>query len=43
MSRSLRFHPEAETELNDAADYYAPQSPGLLWRVQRGTSALEER
>ena len=29
MSRSLRFHPEAETELNDAADYYAPQSPGL--------------
>jgi len=29
MSRSLGFHPEAETELNDAADYYALQSPGL--------------
>ena len=29
MSRSLRFHPEAETELNDATDCYAPQSPGL--------------
>ena len=29
MSRSLRFHPEAEAELNDAADYYAPWSPGL--------------
>jgi len=29
MSRPLWFHPEAETELNDAADYYALQSPGL--------------
>jgi toxin ParE1/3/4 len=29
MSRSLGFHPEAETELNDAADYYALRSPGL--------------
>jgi len=29
MSRSLWFHPDAETELNDAADYYALQSPGL--------------
>jgi len=29
MSRSLGFHPEAETELNDAADYYALQSSGL--------------
>jgi toxin ParE1/3/4 len=38
MSRSLRFHPEAETELNDAADYYAPQSPGL---DQRFIAALE--
>jgi hypothetical protein len=29
MSRSLGFHPEAETDLNDAADDYALQSPGL--------------
>jgi len=29
MSRPLWFHPQAETELNDAADYYALQSPGL--------------
>jgi len=29
MSRSLRFHPEAETDINNAADYSAPQSPGL--------------
>jgi plasmid stabilization system protein ParE len=29
MSRSLWLHPEAESELNDAADYYALQSPGL--------------
>jgi plasmid stabilization system protein ParE len=29
MSRSLWSHPEAESELNDAADYYALQSPGL--------------
>ena len=29
MSLPLWFHPDAETELNDAADYYALQSPGL--------------
>jgi plasmid stabilization system protein ParE len=29
MSLSLWFHPDAETELNDGADYYAVQSPGL--------------
>ena len=29
MSRSLRFHPEAETDLGDAADPYALQCPGL--------------
>ncbi len=29
MSRSLRFHPEAESDLNDAADHYALQCPGL--------------
>jgi plasmid stabilization system protein ParE len=29
LSRSLRFHPEAETDLGDAADHYALQGPGL--------------
>jgi len=29
MSLPLWFHPDAETELNDAADCYALQSPGL--------------
>jgi plasmid stabilization system protein ParE len=29
MSLPLWFHPDAETELNDAADYYAAQSPRL--------------
>jgi plasmid stabilization system protein ParE len=29
MSRSLRFHPEAESDLGDAADHYALQCPGL--------------
>jgi plasmid stabilization system protein ParE len=29
VTRSLGFHPEAENELNAAADYYARQLPGL--------------
>ena len=29
MTLALWFHPDAETELSDAADYYALQSPGL--------------
>ena len=29
MTHSLGFHPEAETELHHAADYYARQLPGL--------------
>jgi plasmid stabilization system protein ParE len=29
MSLALWFHPDAEAELSDAADFYALQSPGL--------------
>jgi len=39
MSLPLWFHPEAETELNDAADYYALQSPGL---DQQFIAAIEQ-
>ena len=29
MSRSLRFHPAAQRELDEAAAYYEAESPGL--------------
>ena len=44
MSLSLWFHPDAETELNEAADYYALQGPGLDRRfIAEIERALDEQ
>jgi toxin ParE1/3/4 len=47
MSRSLQLHDDADLELNEAADYYDIESPGLggvfLDDVDKGFARILER
>ena len=46
MSRSLRLHDAADLELNEAADFYDLESPGLgdvfLYDVERAFAQIRE-